>query len=356
MCNNRTSNYNHNTIMHLSSNSLVNDNSTQYNISNHSNNTFESFYSALYNLNNGSTLNHSSNGLQSCISPKTFAPIIPIAVLISIIGHCIILRTIQKHESLHQPYFILIANHSIADIVFMFSGALLAVYDRFSGRNEYIIMAILVLNRNCLLQTMLTTIYLSINRYLTIRLPLTYQNIISQKRTYFLIAITWLLVTILLSVTVEHGKKPFTNRPYHNLISVILVWLTHFVEIPVLYYTQREGRRIITEIQQTTSRLHGDKAEQLTVIKERRKRNKAVGYLLMFNQALLIPFNVKFTVLLIIKLSLAGWQCSAFLFSFYVCVSSALHPIVFIGTLNELRGFIKRDFIRIVNCRRINIL
>ncbi|XP_066924705.1 uncharacterized protein [Clytia hemisphaerica] len=346
MSTNLIQNYNHNTTLYYLSNSLVYNCSIPYNIFNCS------------IINNRTTLNYSSNDKESCMSLNTFAPIIPIAVVISIFGHCIILRTLKKHESLHQPYFIFIANHSIADMIFLFSGALLTVYDRISGHNvnEYINMALLVIIRSCLLQTMLTTIYLSINRYLTIRLPLTYQNIISRKRTYLLIAVTWFSMTVVLSATVEHGKKSFSNRPYHNLFTVILAWLTHSVELPVIYYTQREGQRIIAEIQQTTSQLHGDEAEQLTVIKERRKRNKQVGYLLMFNQALLIPYNVGFSVLLVVQLSLADWQCFNFLFSFYACASSALHPVVFIGTLSELRGIIKRDLKRILNRGRVNIL
>ena len=279
----------------------------------------------------------------SCIPIEIFAPFIPLATLMSIIGHCIILRTIYKHETLHKPYFILIANHSMADIIFLSFGALFIVYDRFSGRNEIMVMILLACNRSSSHQTMLTTIYLSLNRYLAVRFPLTYQNIATKRRTCFLIGLSWISMTILLSATVEHGRKPFIDRPYLNLLTVALIWFTHSVELPILYYTQREGRRAIEEIQQTTSRLHGEQAEQLDILRQRRKRNKEVGYLLLFNQILLLPYNVGFTVISIVRFPTMDWQCFAFLLSFYACVSAAFHPVVFIKTMNELCCFVKRD-------------
>ena len=279
----------------------------------------------------------------SCIPVNVLGIIFPILGILSILGHCLIMATIRRHEELHQPMYILVANNSISNVSGFLEGLFIVLYNRFGGRNQIVRMIQITMIRGSYLVSMITTCLLSINRFLTVYAPLKYPLMITKRKVLMLVAVVWLTCIGLFGATVQHGEVPFFDRPIHNYITIAVAWMTHLIEFPVVYYTQKVAHEKIAELKQTTSRLHGEKAEQLDTLEARQKKNKEVSYLLIVNQALHLPWHIGLTLLSASDVTAEGWMCCLTVYAFYLCITLAIHSVIFIRTLKDLRTFIVRD-------------
>ena len=116
--------------------------------------------------------------------------------------YAIILILIMHKKKLHQVRFYIIANLAFADIVsllILFSVMIISLYNgRQLKENVDSISAVIAKNIRFTLyvNSILTTIFLAIDRYIAVKYNLHYQSILSKRRIIFVLIISWLLSAI----------------------------------------------------------------------------------------------------------------------------------------------------------------
>ena len=116
--------------------------------------------------------------------------------------NAIILILIMRKKKLHQVRFYIIANLAFADIVsllILFSVMIISLYNgRQLKENVDSISAVIAksIGFTLYVNSILTTIFLAIDRYIAVKYNLHYQSILSKRRIIFVLIISWLLSAI----------------------------------------------------------------------------------------------------------------------------------------------------------------
>ena len=116
--------------------------------------------------------------------------------------YAIILILIMHKKKLHQVRFYIIANLAFADIVsllILFSVMIISLYNgRQLKENVDSISAVIAksIGFTLYVNSILTTIFLAIDRYIAVKYNLHYQSILSKRRIIFVLIISWLLSAI----------------------------------------------------------------------------------------------------------------------------------------------------------------
>ena len=116
--------------------------------------------------------------------------------------YAIILILIMRKKKLHQVRFYIIANLAFADIVsllILFSVMIISLYNgRQLKENVDSISAVIAksIGFTLYVNSILTTIFLAIDRYIAVKYNLHYQSILSKRRIIFVLIISWLLSAI----------------------------------------------------------------------------------------------------------------------------------------------------------------
>ena len=116
--------------------------------------------------------------------------------------NAIILILIMRKKKLHQVCFYIIANLAFADIVsllILFSVMIISLYNgRQLKENVDSISAVIAksIGFTLYVNSILTTIFLAIDRYIAVKYNLHYQSILSKRRIIFVLIISWLLSAI----------------------------------------------------------------------------------------------------------------------------------------------------------------
>ena len=116
--------------------------------------------------------------------------------------YAIILILIMRKKKLHQVRFYIIANLAFADIaslLILFSVMIISLYNgRQLKENVDSISAVIAksIGFTLYVNSILTTIFLAIDRYIAVKYNFHYQSILSKRRIIFVLIISWLLSAI----------------------------------------------------------------------------------------------------------------------------------------------------------------
>ena len=232
----------------------------------------------------------------------------------------------------------------MAEILVCVSMALIPTCNAIAPGAETPMIVILVLARTSYSSMGLITIFLACSRFAAVRWPFFYQSLFVFKKTLALLLMIWVVLFVLFGATIEHGRAPFMQRRAQNFISITISWLSVAFDLPIILYTQRKGRSIIMALVERTNILHGREAEQCSILKKRLSKNKEVASLFVFSHLLAIPLFVLQTIMLAAGDPDSGvLRCLAMVTAFIYSLQIALHPVIFIRTMLDLRATLVDD-------------
>ncbi|XP_078371402.1 adenosine receptor A1-like [Oculina patagonica] len=194
-------------------------------------------------------------------------------------------------------------------------------------------------------------VLISVDRYIAIRYPLRYQNIVTKQRiitgVFFAWAITVLITIQELFLAVIDGEtKNYSVYQKVNNLMFLIIFLIYTVAITYIYwYILSETRRQKNRIQ--TEQLTQEESERF------KKDNKAANTLTIILCTLIVtylPLTIAGVVTVSsdmieprIKSVLLGW-CTTFIMS-----GSLFNPIIYFWRIKKLR----RAFLEILNFRQL---
>ena len=290
-----------------------------------------------------------------CVALKTGIYIFPILTAISLVGHVTVLRTIWKHEQLHNPSYFLIGSLCVADLLLCALFISIPVINKAAPGAEWPMMIALVMARAAYSSMGSTSIFLAFSRLSAVTWPYFYQSLFVFKKTLTMLLFIWGFLLAIFAATIQHGRPPFTKRRAQNMITLTLSWLSVILEPPMMLYTQHKGRCVIATLLARTNRLHGCEAEQCTVLRMRLQKNKEVGYLFLFSQLFGIPLYVYQTILFAQgdNPDHDTLECTAMISSMFYYLQTTLHPVIYARTMHDLRVRIAQDMRKLFRMRPV---
>ena len=279
-------------------------------------------------------------------------PIIAIPVLI-FLHICNILLIIKK-KKLHKINYYLILNLTIADLtlaVFGFVNILIFDYE-----NVDLYLAVTA----GYYQSIITTVQISIDRYIAIKFCLRYTSIVTNKRLISLIAVSWFLSAILAFLPMFEAPKYINNIKYKRLSSDIirysLIVLSSVVMIAQAVYTVSIRKKHVKKIKRTESQF-GNVSGERDIIRKLRQSMKDVMNLNMLTLLFVVSSNtVMFYSDYVAPLNR---YLTLLLFSFYIgsnpfvyaCIMSDLRAEYFLILQSIATYFFPRRLTNTVSCR-----
>ena len=191
-------------------------------------------------------------------------------------------------KKLHKPSYYLILNLSIGDLLL----SLLSLFNIliFDYKNVNLIISA----DACYNVSILTTLCISIDRYIAIKFCLKYYVLVTNKRLVYFLTIIWIasvmVVTIPLLEVPKFGKKIYYRRLSYDVIRYSTVLLSCIVMIVQSLYMINIRTKHIKQIRKTNIRF-GIESEENTILCKLKQSMKDVLKLNIVTVILVLPCN-----------------------------------------------------------------
>ena len=152
-----------------------------------------------------------------------------VSLVLTVVLNTLVLVTIWRRKNLHTPTYIFIANIAVGDLIFALSTYTVNLQPSITGSWKLgeVFCQIHAYSIHVLaFQTLLSLMYISVDRFISMSRPLQARNIMTRKRCYVMVAHTWIhpLLTYMPPL-LGWGKYQY----FHNIYSCSLVWSQKYI-------------------------------------------------------------------------------------------------------------------------------
>lgn len=264
-------------------------------------------------------------------------------------GNSIILVALKKEFSLHPPTKLLFRCLATSDLcVGLVAQPLTAVYSIALLHHDWnickrVYVALSVIAFTLVLVSLVTLTAISLDRYLALSLGLRYRQVVTLKRTYIVVAITWIKSTFVAALY----PIDFRITISYGYIVIPLCVIVSFVSYIRIFQALRHRSNEVQDLVQHRN----SQTNPLNIVRYR----KAVNSALLVQLVLLVcysPFAVVEISVVTNKTPSSSYLLAWVTTGTLVFFNSSLNPILYCWKINEVRQAVKQTIRQAFHCPR----
>ena len=192
---------------------------------------------------------------------------------ITIFINIVIISLILRKRQLWKTRFYIIANLAVSDIITLFTLVSIVLTRVLTGPFKEITMFIIISKVICLtsrITSLLTLVFLAVDRYIAVRYSLRYQMILTKKKTCFVLAAVWLFSFSISGMTWIKVSGYYKHK--RNILITLAVFrvTTSALLLTLSKYTNTIRKKHINSIEKRT-KYFGVTKEKLGILKALKK-------------------------------------------------------------------------------------